>query len=67
MKKRIDIEANIGRNFDLMEELHIETDGRTKEDVEAEIQETVDQMGCGEHVHSQWSWVTEPEWEEVQK
>ena len=59
MKIRIVIEANIDRVVTLSG-----LDGVSKEDVEAHIQETVDQMASGEEVISQWSWVEEPVWED---
>lgn len=59
MKIRIVIEANIDRVVTLSG-----LDGVLKDDVEAHIQETVDQMASGEEVISQWSWVEEPVWED---
>jgi hypothetical protein len=61
MKIRIEIEANVNRGVTLSG-----LDGVSKEDVEAHIQEIVDQMASGEEVISQWSWVEEPAWEEAQ-
>ena len=61
MKIRIEIEANVNRVVTLSG-----LEGVSKEDVEAHIQETVDQMASGEEVLSQWSWVEEPVWEEVE-
>ena len=63
MKIHITIEANYDYE-ETLERLGIEVEGCSREDVEEQIQNAIDQMACGEGVLSQWEWVEEPEWED---